>query len=107
MMVQIDTKLKTRQVGMPEEMSGKGIDFILFLLSHVHSVLMNPRTKGSPFPQREAGQEMNTLNSAPELGKCTEKFLTLSLLVPQSRTLKKGREATKLPFFCSERNEVI
>lgn len=69
MMVQIDTKLKTRQVGMPEEMSGKGIDFILFLLSHVHSVLMNPRTKGSPFSQREAGQEMNTLRFCSRIGE--------------------------------------
>lgn len=39
MMVQIDTKLKTRQVGTPEELVGKGIR--LYPLSsggYVHSV---------------------------------------------------------------------
>ena len=85
---------------------GKGIDFILFLLGYVHSVLMNPRTKGSPFPQREAGQEMSTLRFSSRTGE-TYRMVSDSLLVPQSRTLKKGREATKLPFFCSEKNEVI
>lgn len=108
MMVQIDTKLKTRQVGMPEEMSGEG-DRLYSLSSGSCSLCPHePKNKGISFSPKGgwAGNEYSEI-LLQNWGNSTEKFLTLSLLVPQSRTLKKGREATKLPFFCSERNEVI